>query len=219
MNSTNKRKFIQWLILPTVIVTILLGWKYPLLGFSVPVVMVMGLVGGIFRGRYVCGNLCPRGAFFDRIISHLSFDRGIPSFFRNKYLRIILFILLMGFMGYRISQNPAEITHWGIAFWLMCVVTTFLGIILGVFLHHRCWCSFCPMGSVQNFLGGKKNQLKIDKEKCIECGLCEKKCPMDLPIVSYKESGQMSDRDCLKCSECINVCPNNALSWPNQQNL
>ncbi len=63
-----KRRVVQWTILPVVIVVIGLGWRWTWLGFAVPIVMAMGMVGGVFRGRYVCGNLCPRGAFYDRIV-------------------------------------------------------------------------------------------------------------------------------------------------------
>jgi hypothetical protein len=43
----------------------------------------LGIIGGIFRGRYVCGNLCPRGGFFDRLISPVSPKLPIPAGFRN----------------------------------------------------------------------------------------------------------------------------------------
>ncbi|MCK4249367.1 MAG: 4Fe-4S binding protein, partial [Candidatus Omnitrophica bacterium] len=120
----------------------------------------------------------------------------------------------MGAMIYRISLDPASVVHWGRVFWIMCVATTSLGLVLAIFLHQRSWCSFCPVGSVQNVLGGGKGQLKIDKDKCIECKRCEKACTLNLPIVRYKNTGIMSHRDCLKCSECIAVCPEQALSWP-----
>ena len=63
-NKTNSklttRHITQWLLLPIVITVIGLGWKYPWLGLSVPLVMVIGIIGAFFNGRYVCGNLCPR---------------------------------------------------------------------------------------------------------------------------------------------------------------
>jgi hypothetical protein len=36
-----RRRTIQWSLVPVVVVTLALGWKYPALGFSVPVVMLM----------------------------------------------------------------------------------------------------------------------------------------------------------------------------------
>jgi len=209
-----RRRFLQWILAPIVLVTIGLGWWYPILGFTVPVVMVMGLVGGTIRGRYVCGNLCPRGGFFDRMVSPFSPRKPIPRIFRNRVVRWGVLVLLMGVMVFRIFQNPSSWAHWGRVFWVMCVVTTAVGVILGLFVHYRSWCAFCPMGTLQSALGGLKKPLQISAERCIECRRCEKVCPMTLPIVSHKATGVVNERDCLRCSECVAVCPKQALFWP-----
>lgn len=207
-----RRRFIQWCLLPIVPITIALGWKYPLLGFSVLLVMITAVVGGVLGGRYVCGTLCPRGSFFDRIVQKISFNSAIPTAFRNKKFRWLLFAAMMGFMIFRISQNPTSMVHWGRVFWLMCVITTAIGLTVGILIHPRAWCAFCPMGTMQNALGGRKYQLKIDAEACLECGLCEKACPFSLPIVKYKKDGFVQNPDCLNCPECAAACPVNALT-------
>jgi len=74
-----RRRIVQWIVAPVVVITIALGWRYPVLGFTVPVTMMMGLIGGLFNGRYVCGNLCPRGAFFDRYFGWTADRRQIPA--------------------------------------------------------------------------------------------------------------------------------------------
>lgn len=210
---SRKRKFVQWILAPITVIVIALGWKYPLLGFAVPIVMLTGIVGAFINGRYVCGHLCPRGAFFDRMISPLSPSRPIPSALRGRILRWTLVVLLMGFMTYRILQNPGDLYHWGRVFWLMCVITTAAGVLLAV-IHPRTWCALCPIGTIQAAIGGDKNQLLIDSELCRECKSCEKACPINLPIVKHKSEGVVSEPDCLKCPECIRVCPANALKWP-----
>ncbi len=54
---------------------------------------------------------------------------------------------------------------------------------------------------------------KIDAEKCTECGLCVKECPvgiieMDgLPTIKSEKEAQ-----CMKCQHCLAVCPTGALS-------
>lgn len=212
-----RRRIIQWCLMPIVLITIGLGWKYPLLGFSVPVVMLTGMVGAVIRGRYVCGNLCPRGSFLDRVIAPVSRKKDIPDSLRNMPWRWLVFAAMMGFMTFRIAQNPTDIYHWGRVFWLMCVITTSIGVVLGLAIHPRTWCSFCPMGTMQSALGGSKRQLTINSELCRECKLCEKACPINLPIVKHKDNGRLLERDCLKCPECIASCPHEVLSWPKAQ--
>ncbi|MFC1523210.1 4Fe-4S binding protein [Thermodesulfobacteriota bacterium] len=209
-----KRQKMQWILLWIVVITIGLGWKYPLLGYSVPVVMITGMVVSIFRGRYVCGNLCPRGSFLDRIISQFSPMKEIPGFFRGMVFRWVVFSLLMGFMLYRGLQSPTDIANWGHVFWTMCVVTTLLAIFLATFINARSWCAFCPIGTVQNVFGGSKELLQINGDACKDCKLCEKSCTFDLPITQYKDQGVVLERDCIKCSECVASCPTKALSWP-----
>ena len=211
--SVARRRTIQWFLVPVVVVVLAIGWKYPVLGFTVPAVMLMGFFGALFNGRYVCGNLCPRGSFFDRVIARVSFRRTIPAFVRRMPLRWAIFAAMMGFMVWRISQNPGDWRHWGKTFWSMCVITTTIGVVLGILIHPRMWCAFCPMGTLQNALGGGKRQLLIDAAKCKKCRACEKACPIGLAIVRDKDGGRLTSRDCLKCPECIAVCPANALCW------
>ncbi len=85
--KNQRRRWVQWALAPIVILVIALGWKYPYLGYTVPVVMILGMIGGIFRGRYVCGNLCPRGGFFDRIMPLASRVQAIPVILRNRVFR------------------------------------------------------------------------------------------------------------------------------------
>jgi hypothetical protein len=56
-------------------------------------------------------------------------------------------------MVFRVSQNPGDWRHWGKTFWMMCVITTAIGVVLGILLHPRTWCAFCPMGTLQGALG------------------------------------------------------------------
>ncbi len=208
---TALRKTVQLSLWPIVVIVIAFGWHYPWLGYSVPVVMLMGMAGGFVRGRYVCGYLCPRGAFFDRIMPRMSFKRPIPAWMRSGWFRWPVFAALMAFMVYRIMLNPTDFDHWGRVFWLLCTVTTAVGVVLAVFIHPRAWCTFCPMGTMQSALDRGQHRIIIDAEKCIECGACEKACPMNLAITKHKDTGSLPDHDCLRCCQCCSVCPKQAL--------
>ncbi len=201
----------RWLLATVMLIVLGLGWKYPLLGFVVPVAMLSGMLGGIFRGRYVCGNLCPRGSFFDTFFAKLGPTRPIPEKLLNMKLRFVVLIGLMGFMTYRLAQNPGNIEHWGLVFWQMCLITTLAAMILGVMYRPRTWCAVCPVGTIGNAAGGGRYQLTI-AAACRSCGRCEQSCPMGHQIADFKEQGYSRERDCLQCSSCVNVCPATALT-------
>ncbi len=212
LEKSKKRRLVQsitWILVP---VTIIGGIKYPYIGFLVPMVMLTAIVGGFFKGRYVCGWLCPRGAFFDRIMSAFSPRREIPSWLRDYRFRWIVFALLMGFMIFQISQNPKSLSHWGIVFVHMCIITTAIGIVLAFIFHPRTWCSFCPMGTVQSSVGGKKTPLYMN-DGCKECRICEKSCPIGLKIVGNVRDKKLNSLDCLKCPECQAACPKSILHF------
>ena len=137
-----RRKAVQWGVLVIVPITLGLGWRFPWLGFSVPFVMLVGVIGSLFNGRYVCGNLCPRGSFYDRVMAPFSPKRPIPQWIRSKTIRWTLFVLLMGLMAVRVLQNPLDPMHWGRVFWMMCLVTTAVGVPLALLIHPRTWCSY-----------------------------------------------------------------------------
>jgi ferredoxin-type protein NapH len=212
-STVASRRLRQWMLAPIVVITIALGWKYTWLGFAVPAAMLAGIAGGFLRGRYVCGNLCPRGGFFDRMIAPFAGNREIPAPLRSMPLRWGVFALLMGFMAWRLAANPTELNHWGFVFWSMCAITTGVGIVLALTFHPRSWCAVCPVGTLSNAIGGGRYQLIIDSA-CQECGKCERSCTFDLPIVQHKGAGVVQERDCLKCSVCAVSCPKGALNWP-----
>jgi ferredoxin-type protein NapH len=211
--KTPRHDIVQWSVVPLMVIVICLGWYWPVLGFIVPVVMIAAILTGIFRGRYVCGNLCPRGAFYDRVLFRVSKTRSIPAWLFNKKFRWLMVGLLMGFMTFQISRQPDNWQHWGWVFWLMCAITSAIGITLGLFIRARTWCSFCPIGTIQNALGQGKYQLKIDGAKCIMCKRCEKVCPMGLRPYDFKAKGVLTDGDCVRCANCVLACPKKALSF------
>ena len=143
-----------WILVP---VTIVAGQWFPLLGFVVPVVMLSAIFTSYYkRGRYFCASFCPRGAFYDRVVVHLSPGRRAPLWFRSAGFRWAVVILLLGAMAYQISLNPGDVHHWGRVFVRVCLLTTLLGVALALLSHPRTWCSFCPMGTIQGAIGKRR---------------------------------------------------------------
>jgi ferredoxin len=62
---------------------------------------------------------------------------------------------------------------------------------------------FCPLGAMYALcapvsLAG----MKIDSAACIQCGKCDKVCPMDLDVRQ-----EVGGRECIVCGDCKKVCP------------
>jgi len=187
------------------------GLWYHALGYFILLVFAAIFLISPFRGRWFCGNLCPRGSFVDFWVSKISRKKKIPATLRSLWVRLPIFFVLMGFMGYRIVNAIGSLNTFekiGMVFVMMCLVTTAIATLLGSYLSPRTWCSFCPMGTAQRLLGGKKYLLKLEKEKCINCKKCEKVCPMQLKITQDDAKS-----DCIKCGRCVTACPKDALQF------
>ncbi|HEC89090.1 MAG TPA: 4Fe-4S dicluster domain-containing protein [Thermoplasmatales archaeon] len=51
----------------------------------------------------------------------------------------------------------------------------------------------------------------MDKERCVGCGECVKRCPFDaIRIVNGR--AEIDVLKCRKCRICISACPENAIS-------
>lgn len=48
---------------------------------------------------------------------------------------------------------------------------------------------------------------EIDKDKCVGCSLCAKKCPTNCISGSREEKYTIKQVDCVKCGNCMDVCP------------
>ncbi|MCP4131738.1 MAG: 4Fe-4S dicluster domain-containing protein [bacterium] len=53
--------------------------------------------------------------------------------------------------------------------------------------------------------------LTYNKEKCIECGLCEKRCPMNAIELKKGEEHIIHADKCLGCGVCVHKCPKQAI--------
>jgi ferredoxin-type protein NapH len=97
---------------------------------------------------------------------------------------------------------------------IFIVLFAALVIVLPLLTKKRTQCSFlCPFGAFQSFFN-KVNifTLKIDKEKCKPCVLCETACPtMSLTKESIARGEALMS--CTKCGACVDACPRGAMEW------
>ena len=70
----------------------------------------------------------------------------------------------------------------------------------------RPFCRYaCPLGAVQGILA-KASPVAIqrDAESCLGCDLCNRACPMGLPV---NERTRVTDASCIGCLQCVAACP------------
>lgn len=195
---------------------VLLGaaWVYPLIGYFIPVCMLLGIGLAAFKGRNWCDWLCPRGSFEDSLLARISPQRSIPRVFRSLPLRVGVMALLMGMLTYQIIRLWPDPWAIGGFFVLLLSITTAVGVGLGLIFQQRTWCYICPIGTMSNWVGKNRKPLILAAERCTECNLCARTCPMQLSPVALKDHEFMFNRgDCLKCSLCVGNCPTAALAF------
>ncbi|MBU3906821.1 MAG: DUF362 domain-containing protein [Nanoarchaeota archaeon] len=65
--------------------------------------------------------------------------------------------------------------------------------------------------SVKIFLGKliKGNKIVVDKEKCVKCATCAKKCPGK--AITLNPYPEINRKKCIRCFCCIEICPEHAM--------
>lgn len=223
---TTVRKY-SWLI--TVLVAIGGLWV-PKLGLVVILIMASLITTSFFSGRFWCGNFCPHGSLFDRVILPISQNKRIPKILKSRMV-VIGFFALFSFSFSRKILTVIQL--WGTMAFLdrlgFVFVTTYLmvlitGGMMAILVNARAWCQFCPMGSLQKLshslgkgLGiAARTEPKVtisNPNKCHTCGKCARVCPFQLqPYLEFSESHQFDNTNCIKCGTCVENCPANILT-------
>jgi ferredoxin-type protein NapH len=203
--------YLFWILLAFLAI----GLVYPAIGVIALVCMLAPVVIAPFRGRFWCGNYCPRGSFWDNVIAVVSPKKPIPPFFRSRFLRVTMLIIIMTVFTVQTYYAWGDLAAMGRVFINLILITTIVGIILGGIYHQRTWCAFCPMGTLARWFSGKAKPLAV-APSCVGCNACTRACPLQLAPASAR-GGDFTDGDCLKCGRCEAVCPKKALSFPDEQ--
>ncbi|MGA1868235.1 MAG: 4Fe-4S binding protein [bacterium] len=209
-NEKVQRRLIQWITIPVLPVVIIGGYFWPYLGFIVGGLIIFFILLSIFKGRLYCGWFCPMGSFYERILSAISLKKDIPALFKKTWFRWIMFMLLICFFVSRLVWAGVDPLKTGIVLSRMWIIAMSGAIIIGIIFKPRSWCRFCPMGTVQGMIGKKSYLLNI-MEKCTQCGVCLKVCPIETYPGLAKERGTVNSEDCIRCANCVVNCPHNAL--------
>jgi ferredoxin-type protein NapH len=193
-------------------------------------VFILLFVLSIFFGRAWCGWLCPMGGLAEFTTKINSQNVNIKKLRIVRYsifsiwfsVVIVMFILAGGIKG----VNPLHLTENIISvdapmryiiYYSVLILFLISNVLIGKrgACHSFCWISpFLTAGyNVGKML--KIHQLRVvaSPKACVNCGACNKKCSMSIPVSSALKDGLVNTSDCILCGECIEACNKNVLSF------
>lgn len=184
------------------------------IGMVATICMLAPVIVSIFRGRFWCGNLCPRGSFYDNIMSKFSKGKPVPKFLKSIYFRAFVVLFLFTMFGLGIKNNWGNPAGIGMVFYRIIVITTIVGVVLSLYYNHRTWCHFCPMGSLSALVSYFRKDKKVLEvaNSCVSCKICQKNCPMGISPYEYK-GDVLSHPDCIQCAKCALACPKKSIGY------
>jgi polyferredoxin len=188
------------------------------------ILIITVIIALIFR-RSFCGLICPFGAlqeFFGLIGKKLFKKQFIMPSNIDKPLRYLKYIILVITLMFawqtaglwispydpwaaygHLSTGITSIVKENLIGFIILIVT-----IVGSLLYDRFFCKYlCPMGAFYGIIS-KLSPSKITRNEttCINCGLCNKNCPVNIKVSELKE---IKSAECIDCQSCILSCPKN----------
>ena len=98
--------------------------------------------------------------------------------------------------------------------WALSITAFVTAVILlaSSILNGRFYCNqICPVGTVLGLLSRKSLiRVQIDGEKCVKCGLCERKCKA---LAIDSKSAEVDNSRCIDCFNCLDACHKGALTF------
>jgi len=179
------------------------------------------LVGTFIVGGAFCGWICPLGTL-QNFLNWLRQKLHLPTikvpdnvdavltYGRYVVLAIIIYMSASTATLWFAAYDPYRTIfslHWffdfNIAEWFTYALAA--AIVVGSLFIPRMWCRYlCPLGGLISVVQ-RISPIKIyrDEDLCIDCNLCNKACPMHLPVATSQSVGG----SCIACLECVEHCP------------
>ena len=185
---------------------------------------VFFVVLAIIGNKLICGWACPFGAIQELIYSipvlHKMKQRKPPFWLTNTIrggLFFVVLLLLFGIVGGRKGfviyhyLNPFNLFDMDFDHWLI-LLTVVVSLALAFFIYRPFCHLICPFGFVSWIAEQiSLTKVKIDHERCTDCGLCIKACPTQ--AAKDRVSDKIFCADCFSCARCLNVCPQDAIQY------
>ena len=98
---------------------------------------------------------------------------------------------------------------------ILLIVAGVTAIILAILalMHGRTYCNtICPVGTTLGYLAKcSLFKMKVDEDKCVKCGLCEKNCKAACIKVEKGKPVHFDYSRCVTCGDCQTMCGKKAL--------
>ena len=191
---------------------------------------------GVLLGRFICGFLCPFGWFQEllhKIPTKKFSTKKLKYLTWIKYAVLLVTVFLlpalaindvgMGdpfFCKYICPQGvlegaiPLSVVNSGIRSALGALFAWKFSVLIAVtavsVLFYRPFCKWlCPLGAFYALLNKVSLfQMKVDKNKCVDCGKCAKACKMAVDVTKTP-----NHTECIRCGMCVRACPTNAVRF------
>ncbi len=192
----------------------------------------LAILATLIFGRFVCGWGCHILALQDFCAWLLKKMKLTPKPFRSRLLVFVplivalyMFVYPTVFRYFAAPKNEPLIpqftnhlvtTNFWETFPPVLVAIPFLfvcGFMTVYFLGQKGFCTYaCPYGGffsiADKFAPGK---IRVT-DACNQCGHCTAVCTSNVLVhAEVKQYGMVIDQGCMKCMDCISVCPNDAL--------
>jgi len=104
---------------------------------------------------------------------------------------------LEGAVGAASGAELLQFFLWSPRMWILYA---FFGLFI---LFRRPFCrAICPIGAMFALLNRFSFlRVRVQKDRCKDCKLCERGCPVDNKVVCNPSS-----QDCIRCLECVENC-------------
>jgi polyferredoxin len=179
----------------------------------------------VVGNKLICGWGCPFGAL-QELVHSLPFlkklkSRWKPPFWLMNGIRVALFavvlLLLFGVVGGRRGYvlyhilNPFNLFNLEIES-LGVLITIAASLLLGLVIYRPFCHVICPFGLLSWVVERASIfRIRIDADKCTDCGACAKACPST--AAQGILDGSAGRADCFSCARCLPVCPTDAIRY------
>ena len=187
------------------------------------IALVVFLLMVVLANKFICSWGCQFGVFQDFIFRINRNKKDTKGIFRQYKIPFVITnsVRILVFAGMFVTAfvwvmdlfehfDPFKIFKPGVIAW---IGGSFIGILLIASLFvYRPWCHFfCPFG-LFGWLFEKLSiyRIRVDYDKCIDCGACEKACPSTVMSAILRKNKKVIP-DCFSCSSCVEVCPSEAV--------